>query len=146
MKPPTMDEHIEENMSTTLKQNPTSTQKDGRPKFWSRIIITLPIFSFRAWFSARIVEESLLYNPRWKSGSKRKYWQSYDNSTPLNLLPVFLCWSRVLLESGRCRPLIGRFRSVAEALLNRFWSVYVAQNCHIDLVGNIGPKAQAPHF
>jgi hypothetical protein len=38
-----------------------------------------------------------------------------------------------------CRPLVERFQSVTEALFNRFWSVSEAQNCHIDLVGNIGP-------
>ncbi len=87
-------------ISTVPKQNPISTQKVLWPKFWSRVILTLSIFLFRAWFLAQIVEESLLYNPRWKSGSKRKYWQSYDNSRPLNLPPHFLCWRRVLLRSG----------------------------------------------
>jgi hypothetical protein len=89
-------------MPTTRKQNPPSTHKFRWPKFWARIIITLSIFSFRAWFSAQIVEKSLLYNPRWKSGSKRKYWQSYDNSRPLNLPSKLLCWRRVLLASGWC--------------------------------------------
>jgi hypothetical protein len=35
-------------ISTTPKQNPTSTQQGRWPKFWSRIIITLLVFSFRA--------------------------------------------------------------------------------------------------
>ena len=88
------------NTSTTRRQNRTLTKKDRWPKFWSRIIITWSIFSFRAWFSARIVEETLLYNQRQKSGSKRKYRQSYDHSRPKFRPSVFLCWSPVLLPSG----------------------------------------------
>ena len=38
-----------------------------------------------------------------------------------------------------CRPLVGRFWSVTEALLNRFWSASEAQNYRIELVGNIDP-------
>ena len=35
---------------------------------------------------------------------------------------------------------VGRCSSVVEALLKRFRSVSEAQNYHIDLVGNIGPR------
>ena len=37
-----------------------------------------------------------------------------------------------------------RLGSVSEALLHRFLSVSEAQNCHIDLVGNIGPGKLNP--
>ena len=77
--------------STTLKQNPPLTQRFRWPRFRTGIIIILSIFLFRAWFSARIVAESLLQNPRWKSSSKQKYRQSYDNSRPLNLPSKSLC-------------------------------------------------------
>ena len=39
-----------------------------------------------------------------------------------------------------------RLGSVSEALLHRFLSVSEAQNCHIDLVGNIGPGRLKPPF
>ena len=47
-------------ISTARKQNQLSSQKGRRPKFWSRIVITLSIFSFRAWFSAQIVVSSTI--------------------------------------------------------------------------------------